>query len=108
MSANSRAGLKGKSEIGWWRASAAFAQISYVALKKLDARMRAEMERCQREGTPRPESSAVRAHTFSEVYAMSASPPKADIAEVVAHVRFVPNADSCIAATNAKSRTGVA
>jgi alkylhydroperoxidase family enzyme len=28
----------------------------------MDARMRAEMERCQREGTPRPESSAVRAH----------------------------------------------
>jgi len=28
----------------------------------MDARMRAEMERCQREGTPRPESSAIRAH----------------------------------------------
>jgi alkylhydroperoxidase family enzyme len=28
----------------------------------MDAQMRAEMERCQREGTPRPESSAVRAH----------------------------------------------
>ena len=37
-------------------------RISYVPLDKMDAKMRAEMERCQREGTPRPESSAVRAH----------------------------------------------
>jgi alkylhydroperoxidase family enzyme len=37
-------------------------RISYVALDKMDADMRKEMERCQREGTPRPESSAVRAH----------------------------------------------
>jgi len=37
-------------------------RISYVPLEKMDAQMRKEMERCQREGTPRPESSAVRAH----------------------------------------------
>ena len=37
-------------------------RISYVALEQMDADMRKEMERCQREGTPRPESSAVRAH----------------------------------------------
>src|SRR3979409_97237 len=37
-------------------------RISYVPLDKMDAEMRKEMERCQREGTPRPESSAVRAH----------------------------------------------
>lgn len=37
-------------------------RISYVAPDRMDAAMRAEMERCQREGTPRPESSAVRAH----------------------------------------------
>ena len=37
-------------------------RISYVPLDKMDAKMRAEMERCQREGTPRPESSAIRAH----------------------------------------------
>ena len=41
---------------------AARQRISYVPLEKMDARMRAEMERCQREGTPRPESSAIRAH----------------------------------------------
>lgn len=37
-------------------------RISYVPLEKMDAAQRAEMERCAREGTPRPESSAVRAH----------------------------------------------
>jgi alkylhydroperoxidase family enzyme len=37
-------------------------RISYVPLDKMDEAMRAEMERCAREGTPRPESSAVRAH----------------------------------------------
>src|SRR5204862_7815862 len=33
-----------------------------IALANMDDDMRKEMERCQREGTPRPESSAVRAH----------------------------------------------
>jgi alkylhydroperoxidase family enzyme len=37
-------------------------RISYVPLEEMDGPMRAEMERCAREGTPRPESSAVRAH----------------------------------------------
>ncbi len=37
-------------------------RISYVPLDKMDAEMRKEMDRCRREGTPRPESSAVRAH----------------------------------------------
>ena len=37
-------------------------RISYVLPQAMNAQMRAEMERCQREGTPRPESSAVRAH----------------------------------------------
>lgn len=37
-------------------------RISYVPLDKMDDKMRAEMARCQREGTPRPESSAIRAH----------------------------------------------
>jgi alkylhydroperoxidase family enzyme len=37
-------------------------RISYVLLDRMDAAMRAEMERCRREGTPRPESTAVRAH----------------------------------------------
>ena len=37
-------------------------RISYFPLDQMDPEMRAEMERCQREGTPRPESSAIRAH----------------------------------------------
>jgi len=37
-------------------------RISYVPVDQLDERMRAELERCAREGTPRPESSAIRAH----------------------------------------------
>jgi alkylhydroperoxidase family enzyme len=37
-------------------------RIGYVPLDQMDEAMRAEMDRCAREGTPRPESSAVRAH----------------------------------------------
>jgi alkylhydroperoxidase family enzyme len=37
-------------------------RISYFPTDKMDAAMQEEMARCQREGTPRPESSAVRAH----------------------------------------------
>ena len=37
-------------------------RISYFPLENMDGEMRAELERCRREGTPRPESSAVRAH----------------------------------------------
>ena len=37
-------------------------RISYVPLEAMDERMQAEMYRCAKEGTPRPESSAVRAH----------------------------------------------
>jgi alkylhydroperoxidase family enzyme len=37
-------------------------RISYVDVGKMDPEMQKEMDRCRREGTPRPESSAVRAH----------------------------------------------
>jgi alkylhydroperoxidase family enzyme len=37
-------------------------RISYVSLDDMTPEMRSEMERCAREGTPRPESSAIRAH----------------------------------------------
>jgi alkylhydroperoxidase family enzyme len=37
-------------------------RISYVPLDEMTPEMREEMERCAREGTPRPESSAIRAH----------------------------------------------
>jgi alkylhydroperoxidase family enzyme len=37
-------------------------RISYVPFEDMTPEMQAEIERCAREGTPRPESSAVRAH----------------------------------------------
>jgi alkylhydroperoxidase family enzyme len=37
-------------------------RISYVPMEQMEDAMRVEMERCAGEGTPRPESSAVRAH----------------------------------------------
>jgi alkylhydroperoxidase family enzyme len=37
-------------------------RISYIQLEEMTPDMRSEMERCAREGTPRPESSAIRAH----------------------------------------------
>lgn len=37
-------------------------RISYVLVEEMTPEMREEMERCAREGTPRPESSAIRAH----------------------------------------------
>ena len=37
-------------------------RISYVPLEAMDEAMRREMQRCAEYGTPRPESSAVRAH----------------------------------------------
>ncbi len=40
-------------------------RISYVPLEKMDDAMRGEMERCAREGTPRPESTSVRAHVHA-------------------------------------------
>ena len=37
-------------------------RISYVSIDDMTPEMQAELERCAREGTPRPESSAIRAH----------------------------------------------
>ena len=48
-------------------------RISYFPLDKMDADMRLEMERCQREGTPRPESSAVRAHVAAAFWSFANS-----------------------------------
>jgi AhpD family alkylhydroperoxidase len=48
-------------------------RISYVDPEDMDAAMRGEMERCQREGTPRPESSAVRAHVPACFWAFAGS-----------------------------------
>jgi alkylhydroperoxidase family enzyme len=48
-------------------------RISYVPLEAMDQRMQAEMHRCAREGTPRPESSAVRAHAPNAFWAFADS-----------------------------------
>jgi alkylhydroperoxidase family enzyme len=47
--------------------------ISYVPLENMDERMQEEMHRCAREGTPRPESSAVRAHAPNAFWAFADS-----------------------------------
>jgi len=48
-------------------------RIGYVPLADMDPRMQAEMERCAREGTPRPESSAVRANAPNAFWAFADS-----------------------------------
>jgi alkylhydroperoxidase family enzyme len=48
-------------------------RISYVPVEAMDERMQAEMARCAREGTPRPESSAVRAHAPNAFWAFADS-----------------------------------
>jgi alkylhydroperoxidase family enzyme len=46
-------------------------RISYVPVDRMTPEMRTEMERCAREGTPRPESSSVRAHVPAAFWAFS-------------------------------------
>ena len=46
-------------------------RISYVPLESMSPDMQEEMERCAREGTPRPESSAVRAHVPAAFWAFA-------------------------------------
>ena len=46
-------------------------RISYVPYEDMDARMQAEMDRSAREGTPRPETNAVRAHVPAAFWAFA-------------------------------------
>jgi alkylhydroperoxidase family enzyme len=48
-------------------------RISYVPVEDMTADMRREMDRCAREGTPRPESSAVRAHVPAAFWSFAKS-----------------------------------
>jgi len=48
-------------------------RISYVAVDEMDEATRAELHRCALEGTPRPESSAVRAHSPEAFWAFTDS-----------------------------------
>ena len=47
-------------------------RIAYVPLERMDEAMRREMQRCAEYGTPRPESSAVRAHVPACFWSRSA------------------------------------
>jgi alkylhydroperoxidase family enzyme len=51
--------------------SASKPRINYVPFENLDERMQAELERCAAHGTPRPESSAVRAHSPEAFWAFA-------------------------------------
>lgn len=46
-------------------------RISYLPFDRMDERMQQEMLRCAREGTPRPESSAIRAHAPNAFWAFT-------------------------------------
>ncbi|MDF1604229.1 carboxymuconolactone decarboxylase [Nocardioides sp. YIM 152315] len=46
-------------------------RISYVPFEDMDEQMQAEMQRAAREGTPRPESNAVRAHVPAAFWAFA-------------------------------------
>jgi len=48
-------------------------RISYFPVEQMEAAMQSEMDRCRREGTPRPESSAVRAHVPAAFWAFANS-----------------------------------
>ncbi len=48
-------------------------RIGYVQFENMDERMQEEMRRCASEGTPRPESSAVRAHAPNAFWAFADS-----------------------------------
>jgi AhpD family alkylhydroperoxidase len=48
-------------------------RISYVDPAQMTPEMQAEMDRCRREGTPRPESSGVRAHVPAAFWAFANS-----------------------------------
>ena len=60
-------------------------RIPYFALDQMDDDMTREMERCAREGTPRPESSAVRAHSKEAFWAFADSWAKLYRGGVVEH-----------------------
>ena len=48
-------------------------RLSFVPLEDMDPKMQAEMHRCAAHGTPRPESSAIRAHVPAAFWAFADS-----------------------------------
>ena len=60
-------------------------RITYYPLEMMDDEMLQEMQRCAREGTPRPESSAVRAHSKDAFWAFADSWAKLYRGGIVEH-----------------------
>ena len=60
-------------------------RISYFPLSEMDDRMLAVMKRCAVEGTPRPESSAIRAHSPAAFWAFDDAWERLFRTGVVAH-----------------------
>ncbi|NNN03855.1 MAG: carboxymuconolactone decarboxylase family protein [Acidimicrobiaceae bacterium] len=60
-------------------------RISYFPLDEMDDQVRAVVERCAREGVPRPESSAVRAHSLGAFWAFEDAWQKLFRSGLVAH-----------------------
>ena len=60
-------------------------RISYVAYEDMDEAMQAELRRCAEIGTPRPESSAVRAHAPNAFWAFADAWEKLFRSGVVSH-----------------------
>lgn len=60
-------------------------RISYFPLSEMDERMLSVMDRCAAEGTPRPESSAVRAHSQAAFWAFDTAWEKLFRSGVVDH-----------------------
>src|SRR5580704_15645936 len=60
-------------------------RISYFPLSQMDDQMLAVMKRCAEEGTPRPESSAVRAHSPAAFWAFDEAWERLFRNGVVAH-----------------------
>jgi hypothetical protein len=67
-------------------------RISYVPLDEMTPEMRVEMERCAREGTPRPESSAIRAHVPNAFWAFANSWKNTYAARVISFLHWRENA----------------
>ena len=67
-----RAGI-GIRDLDWIEINEAFAAVVLSWARDLDPDMQKEMDRCRREGTPRPESSAVRAHVPAAFWAFANS-----------------------------------
>jgi alkylhydroperoxidase family enzyme len=89
-------------------------RISYVPFEGVDSRMQAELVRCAEHGTPRPESSAVRAHSERSFWFFADSWQRIFREGVVDHALkelcrvYVSRSVTCEFCGNQRSETAVA